>query len=877
MGEESRTCNYPKSRFQKGEGCSKCNVSAAPCSSCMHLEQVASLMDTKADEFSDETTCKEKAALGSYISDAELLPPSSSSGCNGGQHASSEMSNVFSACSSRDSFSENIESKAALRSMDVSENIEMLVNHKYGFSKPQIVYPLTYSNHLQKQKELEGLGDNIPRISRSDDTKTSAGDMKNLSCTSALIDGSPADRKAINDQFSFLYRGSLHFDKVTTNHPWRPNRESSQAVADFSSRSKQSEISSIRDVFGGASSLKGEPSDCSEEQTESSLKKVTTFRVGGQMQDVHIHAGSVKDDSEMNSGNPVIEAGSCSDQKVQVGNSRALIEEPQKWEHPSQSQLAGYNDKSITLEYEVRVCDICGDAGREESLAICSKCIYGAEHIYCMCVLLDKVPEGNWLCEECLLEEKIEKRDQHKDHKAAGTSKASFMHKSVKENQTKKVNSSSLFSAKKPASNIEAVTVTNRTPETNVKLSGASRTFRRGLLRGDSSFKNSGSLFKSKSFDIMDSKVKGQLSKDIDIQKKKISINTAAEDKRMECSRMMRKSMSFSSNATDAKVKPLASNFSLVEDLKKLNHAKWNSTQGKYTSLLQSKISSPVANSGVSASMSGNEIVSRGETFSSGSKYHDIEAVEYHEQSNNSLNAFSHLAKKGLKYQDEFDDVSQHIEHSTEAACSIKTHNSNSTFPSNERPYLRNFTSFTTVIPSQVSAVPQIHCIWQGEFEMQRSEKLPSSCYGMQAHLSTCASPKVLEVVLKLPQKIILEEVPRLSAWPTQFSQNHATEDNIALYFFAKDLESYGRNYKRLLECMIKNDMALKGNLDRVDLLIFSSNFLPENSQRWNKLLFLWGVFRVRRLSCLQDIQNSQMRQERDTRRQDLNLKPCFK
>ena len=47
----------------------------------------------------------------------------------------------FRACSSRDSFSENIESKAALRFMDVSENIEMLVNHKYGFPKPQIVYP----------------------------------------------------------------------------------------------------------------------------------------------------------------------------------------------------------------------------------------------------------------------------------------------------------------------------------------------------------------------------------------------------------------------------------------------------------------------------------------------------------------------------------------------------------------------------------------------------------------------------------------------------------------------------------------------------------------------------------------------------------------
>lgn len=87
--------------------------------------------------------------------------------------------------------------------------------------------------------------------------------MKNLSRTSALIDGSPADRKAINDQFSFHYWGSLHFDKVTTNHPWRPNRESSQAVADFSSRSNQSEISSIRDVFDGASSLKVCLLDCS--------------------------------------------------------------------------------------------------------------------------------------------------------------------------------------------------------------------------------------------------------------------------------------------------------------------------------------------------------------------------------------------------------------------------------------------------------------------------------------------------------------------------------------------------------------------------------------------------------------------------------------
>lgn len=29
---------------------------------------------------------------------------------------------------------------------------------------------------------------------------------------------------------------------------------------------------------------------------------------------------------------------------------------------------------------QVKVCDICGDAGREDLLAICSRCSDGAEH-----------------------------------------------------------------------------------------------------------------------------------------------------------------------------------------------------------------------------------------------------------------------------------------------------------------------------------------------------------------------------------------------------------------------------------------------------------------------------------------------------------------
>lgn len=45
---------------------------------------------------------------------------------------------------------------------------------------------------------------------------------------------------------------------------------------------------------------------------------------------------------------------------------------------------------------------------------------------------------------------------------------------------------------------------------------------------------------------------------------------------------------------------------------------------------------------------------------------------------------------------------------------------------------------------------------------------------------------------------------------------------------------SYERNYKPLVDNMIKKDLALKGNLDNVELLIFASNQLPPNCQRKN-------------------------------------------
>lgn len=77
----------------------------------------------------------------------------------------------------------------------------------------------------------------------------------------------------------------------------------------------------------------------------------------------------------------------------------------------------------------------------------------------------------------------------------------------------------------------------------------------------------------------------------------------------------------------------------------------------------------------------------------------------------------------------------------------------------------------------------------RGDLEVRRTRNLSAMHSGMQAHLSTLASPKVAEVMNKFPEKFSLNEVPRLSTWPAQFQDIGTKEDHIALFFFAKDIE----------------------------------------------------------------------------------------
>ncbi|XP_043715589.1 uncharacterized protein LOC122663985 [Telopea speciosissima] len=935
------------------------------------------------------------------------------------------------------------------------------------------------------------------------------------------------------------------------------------------------------------SHFQGEPSECSMEHIESSLDRVVisdgvavqentacnsadiTLKLDNSKPNLVTSASSIsmkvypclEAEVAIDTGEPETEAVKCSEKNEQDEKSHASSEVAYTHDPPVQSQHIDERDGSDIVEDDVKVCDICGDAGREEMLAFCSRCSDGAEHTYCMRIMLDKVPEGDWLCEECKLKEATETQKQDKLETVSGTSKASCLNAidksggagivsskllqkaDVKEAKLDakdsdaegtKVGPSHVLPAKRQSDSIEVASVVKRqVHETSIGSPTASSPGRKASLSRESSFKNldkgkvkpsqpipfsgnhtannfqdtadsptisghnlsriqsrlqspRGTLLKSNSFSTSSSKSKVKSMQDDVSPKKKLAKEVSVNDsKKQGIVKTISKSMSFKttltgrSNATEAKVKMLPSNFNRTEDLKGIKQAKERNLVERKSSFKLDRplVSLPTALSSVSNTKDDQKTTFHVETMPSHSfaaNYRDLKAVQpdgkleasmkptsllgkRRPESPNSMAGFgegkrltsistsvlgapssngkgtsvelkprqavpkeepissstwnghksgskpdamqdglpqsgestnqegrtreppishsrpvggqkircnkckeiSHAAhccpiggprdsvvkasstrsswevmgkstklkeaveaavlkKPGLYKRNTLGDQSDELslsntdvnceavpkdQFSTPSSCVRNLNSGEGTndgweiigSPANDsikttsidvkqhvappmeslriykaaeldaaatlngikmKPFMResHILASAGTAQSQFSAIPEHDYIWQGGFEVQRSGMLPELCDGIQAHLSTRASPKVLEVVNRFPSKVQMEEVPRLSAWPVQFQEHPATEDNIALYFFAKDLESYERSYRSLLNNMIKNDLALKGNFDSIELLVFPSFQLPEKSQRWNMLFFFWGVFRGKRVNNLERV-----------------------
>lgn len=897
---------YSSDKFHIKEESGTCNECTGSCSCCM----AASLLRMKADVGFSYEISKGKVDAQYSRSGADMLSPVDSS-CNSRNRSTSEISNLLSACSSHDSFSENEESKDTLRASGTSEHSEMLVEENDqqtarknpGLSRTILFHDsnILFKNH-QKPKELECIGDDASCISGSEYTDKIAGDhhcytdRKNVSSSSTSIDSFPAIENAANVRPTLCSLAKGQFDTIDNNQPRtliKFTKESSPTIAVFSNKSNQIDISSARDFYIGANSSKGKPSECSEEQIESPLMRAATFWVDAQIHEEENHTEPVKSEIGRKDGEAAV--AKCSDQKG---------DEPAKWQPTPKAQPMVHDGELDHIQDEVKVCDICGDVGQEEKLATCSKCSDGAEHIYCMREKLEKVPEGNWMCEDCMLgdENKRQKKNNFEKEEAVQLEKSSLNEiiKNSKnsgafscnislESNTKGMgvdknrrndSSSCHFPAKRPVDDSETFTAKRMALEEGHNSSMLSKESypcsKVEICRG-SSLKNidtrkmkpayEGSLSKSKSPLDISSKVELQQSEG-GVNKQNLGRVTATCGNKEGVGRIPCKSTSFKKassdhvNAADSKVKKISSNLAHVEEMKRLRHVKGQNLAVSETTFHKSLKKSPVADNHASASMRDERTPHGGEASVlplSTPRHHDMTAVQGDGKSSSSLTSIRDVALRNFPNEEQkrlLNDASN------DEAFAARSNQNNliSIHPSNEPSYLKGLTWLPSAvdIPSWVSVVPQLECIWQGGFGIQRSGVFISSCDGIQAHASSCASPKVHEIVRKFPQKILAEQASSLVMWPTQPPESEAKEENIALYFFAKDLESYESNYKILMEFMTKNNLGLKANIDGLDLLIFSSKLLPKRSQRWNQMLFLWGVFRGRKINCSQETPNPQ-------------------
>ncbi|XP_022746961.1 uncharacterized protein LOC111296775 isoform X4 [Durio zibethinus] len=784
------------------------SVCSAPCSSCMHLS--VAQMGSKSDEFSDET---DRVAVASQYSinedkESERL-----------QHSPCRASNLLSVNSSDDSYSENIESKATVQPSNVSD-----VSEDVGIQR-------TFSNKYDGFKGVEGHNDNISCASRAIDANVG------FSYCNKDLDSKNSSRSSVSIC-------SLGSGKVP----------SSQNLG-------LSELPSIKEVDAGSSSLRIQRPHSPSQSGKSA--------VGGSSEIPKIHPKS-EADIDNDSGDPLDKAGKSLKEDEQ-DESNELVKLPDKQDSPLQTVSGDESHESDAIEHDVKVCDICGDAGREDLLATCSKCADGAEHIYCMREMIQKVPEGDWLCEECKLAEETESQKQGLDAEGTKAKKPSSSTQSLGKRHSENLEGAS--TPKRQAVETNMVSLKSLSPSGVSALSreGSVKNLDKGKVRPSppiSLGNHSGNdmpetvcsptsgprLQTPKAVGV--SSTNGRISSEQKLNQVSLkedpssSSSWAAERQPSNFNGVMSDGLSRSLDLTNQGEKSRESAVSHSSISFPCLKCKETGHSAEYCSVSQS------SGADIFASRSSREEINKGNKLKAA-----IEAAKrlkpgICERTSQEPASVSNMAKNMISVEGTHEVQTNRCNQAS--IGNMKLLNSHSTdavsvVASVGNPSVRDFTVPPLATESAVlkmSAIPEHEHIWQGAFDVHKDGKPPEFCGGIQAHLSTLASPKVPEVVKTFPHKVSLNEVPRLSTWPTQFHDTGPKEDNIALYFFAKDLESYEKNYKILLDTMVKNDFALKGNFEGVELMIFPSNQLPEHCQRWNTLLFLWGVFKGRRANC---------------------------
>ncbi|KAJ6291838.1 hypothetical protein OIU76_023849 [Salix suchowensis] len=384
-----------------------CNVCFAPCSSCMHLKLAC--MGSKGDAFSDET-CHVTASSQFSYNDGDGLVSFKSRACDSLQHTTSEASNLLSVSSSHDSLSENAESKVNRKSSDADASAESHMHPKMTsgravaedqFSLKAESFPdqKTFSKTHVNSKSEEGHDDNISCVSRANYASEVVSyhnknlDMNNCLHSSAL--------EAEGSGKALLSHKSGSFETPSND----VDAGSSSPKVQTKCLSSNANAAATIDCVGNLAAHNIADNQANGKSTLDADSSKVSCKINSKLEL----------DADKDSGDQADEGFKCSDQ---IERKEKLNEPDELADIPMlQSASGDESDESEILEHDVKVCDICGDAGREDSLAICSRCADGAEHIYCMREMLQNLPEGDWLCEECKLIEEAENQKQDAEEK----------------------------------------------------------------------------------------------------------------------------------------------------------------------------------------------------------------------------------------------------------------------------------------------------------------------------------------------------------------------------------------------------------------------------------------------------------------------------
>lgn len=169
-------------------------------------------------------------------------------------------------------------------------------------------------------------------------------------------------------------------------------------------------------------------------------------------------------------------------------------------------------------------------------------------------------------------------------------------------------------------------------------------------------------------------------------------------------------------------------------------------------------------------------------------------------------------------------------------------------------PTIEEYFSDST-IEEKLLTDPAPNASWKGSFKLKDEE----ASDGFWAHHPAKVRRKVYEFSKKMPEVIEFELLPCQDFLMDIFQGDCPDKDDIGLYFFPRNSER-SKNYISLMEHLSEEELVMRSFIDGVELLVFTSKVLHEDSCKWNKYDFLWGLYHCLKLDitrCTLDINDT--------------------